>query len=79
MKCGHTANATCDGKPVCVICAGIVAGADEIDENPPSLDGRQMRCSDCGATRASDPAAAFFRHWPEREFDQFYSGCRGWD
>ena len=48
MKCGHAANATCRGKagvkydppiPSCAICFCI-----EIDEAPPSLNGRQAKC-----------------------------------
>lgn len=45
MKCGHAANAVdSEGKPVCVICHGIVDGATEIDESPPGLEGRKARC-----------------------------------
>jgi hypothetical protein len=48
MKCGHAANGTWqspDGpKPACVICAGIVPGAHEVDDRP-SLDGRLAVCS----------------------------------
>lgn len=79
MRCGHAANATRDGEPVCVICSGISPGADEIDPDPPSLDGRTMVCAQCGSERASDPSAAFFESRPERATDAYYSGCRGWD
>lgn len=59
MLCGHQANATTEGKPCCVICAGDprayqVAGA-------PNLTGRQARCY-CGKTVQSvaDGTLAFF-------------------
>lgn len=45
MKCGHAANATnSQGKPSCVICVGIHAGAEEIDGFPPVLKDRLARC-----------------------------------
>jgi hypothetical protein len=50
MKCGHAANSEHilhDGtrRPSCVICYGIHSGADQIDETPPSLEGRIAHCS----------------------------------
>lgn len=78
MSCGHAANGTTgDGEPVCIICAGIVEGARQVAPEPPSLDGRTMRCSydnlkaghgrgykePAGSSiRPSDPAAAFFEY-----------------
>ena len=45
MKCGHQAQGVDrDGKPVCVICAGVVPGAYEIAEKP-DLVGRKARCA----------------------------------
>ena len=79
MRCGHAANAVKDGLPVCVICYGIVAGADEIDTNPPDLTGRVARCTSCGRTAPSSTALAFFEHRPTSDLDSFYDGCRGWD
>lgn len=80
MQCGHRANATCKGKPCCVICAQIHPGAYEIDEDAPSLEGRRAKCGCCGTTRAStDSPLAFFKHCPDKEFDEYYCGCYGWD
>jgi hypothetical protein len=79
MQCGHAANATQDGRPVCVICVGIVDGADRVDPDPPPLGGRTMVCGSCRAERPSDRSAAFFQARPDREKDSFYDGCRGWD
>lgn len=39
MKCGHAANATCDGGPSCAICDCV-----EVDAAPPDLTGRTARC-----------------------------------
>ena len=58
MGCGHAANATSDGEPSCVICAGIDPRATVV-ANAPSLAGRSARCS-CGATRPSSTSLAFF-------------------
>jgi hypothetical protein len=45
MKCGHAANAVSEGKPSCVICAGMHPGWNQIDDAPPSLEGRQSKCT----------------------------------
>jgi hypothetical protein len=79
MKCGHTAQAMMGSKPVCVVCYGIVDGANEIDDTPPDLTGRFAKCFQCGKTRESDYKLAFFQHRPDCEYDSYYSGCRGWD
>lgn len=80
MKCGHSANATTqDGAPVCVICLGIVPGADEVDENPPDLEGRTARCVYCRKERPSAINLAFFEHLPEHDYDRYYCGCYGWN
>jgi hypothetical protein len=33
----------------------------------------------CLCERPSSPDLPFFYHRPEREFDEFYCGCWGWD
>ena len=83
MACGHAANGYVkrDGVDVdvCVICYGI-GGDDAITPvEPPDLTGRTASCSSCGATAPSSTSLPFFRHYPERETDSYYSGCRGWD
>jgi hypothetical protein len=78
MACGHAANAVMGDKPVCVICYGITEGADVV-VSAPDLEGRTAKCTTCGATEASSTSLPFFRHYPEAEFDSYYSGCRGWD
>ena len=51
MKCGHSANATHNGKPACAICAGISDGKNMIiDDCPPDLSMRRARCSYYGST-----------------------------
>jgi hypothetical protein len=46
MKCGHAAQGhDGEGNPVCVICWGITAGADVVDDAPPNLTGRIARCA----------------------------------
>lgn len=81
MKCGHAANAIKMGtnEPVCVICFGIVAGADEIADSP-DLTGRKARCAYGNhAIVDSSPDLAFFEHKPEKQMDEYYCGCHGWD
>lgn len=81
MKCGHTANAVrSDGKPACVICAGIVPGWDEVETQPPSLEGRKARCAyGQHAEVESSFSLAFFEYTPNKTHDTYYCGCHGWD
>ena len=93
MKCGHSANGVIrDNKPVCVICYGISDGADIIEEKPIDLTGRKARCSYYGKTFThrgrkvtctgevdSKVSLAFFEHCPNKEYDNYYCGCFGWD
>lgn len=80
MKCGHSANAKDkDGNPVCVICVGLDAGATVVDEAPPSLEGREAKCGQCGHRRPSEFNLPFFEHNPNHETDGYYCGCRGWN
>lgn len=67
MKCGHAANAhvvdatTRATIPACAICFGISPGADVVDLDGPTLDGRTARCS-CGRTEPSDARLPFFEY-----------------
>ena len=78
MKCGHRANATSNGKPCCVICAGIKAGYNEIVDEP-DLSNRECKCDMCGKIVPSLEAVAFFEHKPTEKYDIHYDGCRGWN
>jgi len=78
MKCGHAANAktkTDNGwVPSCCIC-----GCIEVDNDAPDMAGRMARCVYCNAEEPSSSGLPFFKHLPDKEFDEFYCGCRGWD
>ena len=78
MACGHVANGTREGKPVCVICVGIHKGAEEVAPERPSLEGRRAKCA-CGKGTESDYNLPFFEHRPLWETDAYYCGCDGWD
>ncbi len=78
MKCGHAANARDEkGNPCCVICFGM-PGWNEVDSNPPNLEGRLARCG-CGRTVPSNLNLPFFEHRPDKATDSYYCGCKGWD
>jgi hypothetical protein len=80
MKCGHASNSTTiDGKYICMICHGINHGADEVDENPPNLTGRQAVCCCCPAIVDSNISLPFFESRPDSIYDSFFCGCQGWN
>jgi hypothetical protein len=78
MKCGHAANATCDGKPACAICA-----CTEVADTIPDLTGRKARCgyygTHCHSETPSSMKLPFFEYRPDKEYDTYYCGCYGWD
>lgn len=75
MGCGHVANSVVDGKPACVICAGIDPRAYVVVEAP-DLAGRMASCS-CGKTVPSDsPHLAFFEYrGPGSRYDGGFCEC----
>lgn len=95
MECGHAANATHNGAPACVICAGISGGANlRVATVAPDLTGRRARCGYRvqGKSLKPEPAGAhdpdgvpssadlwFFEYRPNEPFDSFYCGCHGTD
>lgn len=76
MACGHSANATRDGKPACCICSCY-----EVVSVKPSLEGRKAHCRYNHASSVTDSRwdLAFFEHMPNGEYDYYYCGCYGWD
>lgn len=74
MKCGHTANAVCDGKPCCVIC-----NCFETKDDRPSLEGRMAKCGECGHITQSRYDLPFFLYRADKDTDEYYCGCHGWD
>jgi len=84
LKCGHTASATTtdkDGNTIpCCGCHFGLNGDDGITPvDAPNLEGRKARCAYCWHEVVSDLELAFFEYRPQKEFDCYYCGCRGWD
>lgn len=82
MGCGHTSNATKDGKPICLICYGIHNGATvPIKEynDTEGLEGRKAKCNMCDNKTDSNWRLFLFEHRPHCEYDSYYCGCRGWN
>mgnify|MGYP001624990801 CR=1 len=82
MDCGHVAQGTTkDGKPICVICAPYagVKVVEELDTENAGLDGRKARCPYCGRITDSKWTLPFFEYRPDKECDEYYCGCGGWD
>ena len=75
MTCGHAANATCEGKPACVIC-----NCTEVSKEKPSLKGRNAKCGYCQKTVDSNWNLPFFElSKNHNRNDRYYCGCRGWN
>ncbi len=75
MKCGHTANAyDKDNRPCCVIC-----NCFEIAENKPNIQGRKAKCGQCGRITDSSYDLPFFEYKQDKDYDEYYCGCYGWD
>ena len=79
MRCGHKANATHYGKPVCVICFGLTPDAEIVADTVPDLTGRRARCIYCDNVQDSNINLPLFEHRPNCKYDSYYCGCRGWD
>lgn len=81
MACGCSSNAYMwDKNQERYVPSCAVHGVTEIALEPPTLTGRQARCSmGCKKTRASNLNLAFFEYRSGKEFDLYYCGCRGWD
>ncbi|HSW91511.1 MAG TPA: hypothetical protein VLG09_02605 [Candidatus Saccharimonadales bacterium] len=78
MGCGHVANATKEGDPVCVICYGIIPGADNVVDMP-DFNYRIAKCTYCRKEATSNSKLPFFGYDPEKVYDSYYCGCKGWD
>lgn len=57
MECGHTSNATCNGKPSCVICS-----CNAVASQKPDLTGRIAKCTMCSTRLPSNYGLAFFEY-----------------
>jgi hypothetical protein len=82
MKCGHISNATDgDGKPVCVICYGTPEAEEVISEceGHVGLYGRKARCIYGDTITDSKWELPFFKYCPDKEYDEYYCSCMGWD
>lgn len=90
MACGHAANATMSGAPVCAIClmAGTAEDKATTVVDAPDLTGRRATCSYRKGRHGQrhDPSGVpsslslpFFEHHPDQPTDRYYCGCWGWD
>jgi len=85
MKCGHVGNSlllTKEGAiPYCAICGNTVV--DKEVHGKVGLEGRKARCTQHRGIENSivdsDWDLAFFRYCPDKEYDEYYCGCWGWD
>jgi len=75
MKCGCIAQGkTSNDKSICI------THMEKIPmEDPPDLSERVARCEQKCKSVQSSPDLPFFVYQPDREFDTYYCGCRGWN
>lgn len=76
MKCGHAPNAIDgDGRNCCVICM-----CAEPADSAPDLTNRKAVCVYGNHKEvASSFDLAFFEYKKDKEKDNYYCGCYGWD
>ena len=82
LRCGCTASGTVKlvGETEWFVGCLIHECLDVVEEeSKPDLTGRMARCSYGGNEVPSSWNLAFFRHRPERDHDEYYCGCYGWD
>lgn len=73
MKCNCVSQGTSKGKPACLV-------HDTQEQIPaPNLTGRKASCTYCKKTVDSKGELAFFRYLPDKDRDEYYDGCMGWD
>jgi hypothetical protein len=83
MACGHTSNAHDEnGDPVCIMCLGTHNGArvpvKECNGNE-GLKGRRAKCAYGDSITDSRWSLPFFQYRPDKEYDEYYCGCMGWN
>lgn len=79
MMCGHRANAVDkSGNPLCAICFPSKESITIMNSSP-SFEGRMAKCTYCNNIKPSSYDLPFFTPMPNRPYDDFYCGCRGWD
>lgn len=85
MQCGHVANGVVykTGKPICALCAGFGPEAEIVERECSERDGLEERKAVCcyGGHEIVDSSweLPFFKYQPEKEYDEYYCGCMGWD
>lgn len=93
MECGHVANAYAllpvneeytdqmqnsrNGKIYVHSC--VICDSDVIAEDQTMPDDRKAKCSLCGKVVDSSYDLAFFKYQPDKEYDDYYCGCEGWN
>lgn len=83
MSCGHIAQSMdSSGNPTCIICfpnpKSIIVKRKLINMTD-GLEGRKAKCAWCNKKTDSRWDLAFFEYKPDKEYDEYYCGCGGWD
>jgi len=78
MKCGCSQNGSRKNNDGTWIEGCVIHSCYEPIETP-SLENRKAKCSYGCKITESTTSLAFFRHQPQKEMDEYYCGCYGWD
>jgi len=88
MSCGCASNALRivgdERIPACVIHDDAVV-VKKVESPTDGLEGRQAKCTynnkygKCTSITESSWLLPFFKHRPDKEYDEYYCGCYGWD
>ncbi len=76
LKCGCAPNAY-DGETGKGCC--IIHNCYEEMNIQPDLTGRIAKCEYCSKKMPSSTDLPFFSYHPDKEYDNYYCGCMGWD
>lgn len=82
MKCGCVSQAVRpNGDPVCTSHMNLTPDAEIVAATVPDFGNRQAKCPYCGefADSKNYERLPFFEHRPDKSYDSYYCGCRGWN
>lgn len=79
MKCGHVVD---EKHPKCDLC-NCTTILREVMNNTDGLENRKARCCQHKTSKPPEVPSRwdlpFFNYRPDKDFDEYYCGCWGWE